>query len=86
MSHGADKIVMNHGKCSHFQYIVVKPKHLNYMIEIQNLKLQVRYITDRWNTRVYDSIILLIGEVWAHKTKITPPLFIEVPVPMQVSE
>jgi hypothetical protein len=26
-------------------------------------------------------IYALIGEVWAHKTNLTPPVFIEVPVP-----
>jgi hypothetical protein len=31
-------------------------------------------------------IIVLTGEVWTHKTSLTPPLFIEVPVPTHDSE
>ena len=34
----------------------------------------------------HDRIISLILEVWVHKTRLTPPLFIEVPVPSQESE
>ena len=34
----------------------------------------------------HDRIISLILEVWVHKTGLTPPLFIEVPVPSQESE
>ena len=35
---------------------------------------------------LHDCIISLRGEVWVHKTSLTPPLFIEVPVPSQESE
>jgi hypothetical protein len=35
---------------------------------------------------LHDCIISLRGEVWAHKTNLTLPLFIEVPVPRQESE
>jgi len=35
---------------------------------------------------VHDRAILLRTEVWAHKTGLTPPLFIEVSVPTQDSE
>ena len=34
----------------------------------------------------HDRIILLSGEVWAYETSLTPPLFIEVPVPCQESK
>jgi len=33
--------------------------------------------------RLPDRIRSLRGEVWAHKTSLTPTLFIEVPVPCQ---
>jgi hypothetical protein len=36
--------------------------------------------------RVHDRIISLRGKVWAHKTRFTPPLFIEVPVSNQEDE
>ena len=36
--------------------------------------------------RLRDRIISLRREVWAYKTSLTPPLFIEVPVPSQESE
>jgi hypothetical protein len=32
---------------------------------------------------LHDRIISLRGEVWVHKTNLTPPLLIEVPVPSQ---
>jgi hypothetical protein len=35
---------------------------------------------------LHDRIISLKGELWAHKTSLTLPLFIEVPVPGQESE
>ena len=35
---------------------------------------------------LHDSIISLIMEVWAHKTTLTLPIFIEVPVPSYKSE
>ena len=35
---------------------------------------------------LYDYIISLRGQVWAHKISLTPPLLIEVPVPRQESE
>ena len=34
---------------------------------------------------LHDSIISLRGKVWAHTTSLTPPRFIEVPVPSQES-
>jgi hypothetical protein len=36
--------------------------------------------------RLHDHIISLKRKVWAHKTSLTLPLFIEVPVPNQESE
>ena len=33
-----------------------------------------------------DQIISLRDQIWAHRTSLTPPLFIEVPVPSQESE
>ena len=33
-----------------------------------------------------DSIISLRGQAWAHETRLTSPLFIEVPAPSQESE
>ena len=35
---------------------------------------------------MHDRLISLSIEVWVHKTSLTPPLFIEVPVPIQESE
>ena len=35
---------------------------------------------------LHDSIILLRGEVWTHKTSLSSPLFIGVPVPRKGSE
>ena len=35
---------------------------------------------------MHDSIISLRRKVWPNKTSLTPPLFIEVPVPSQESE
>ena len=35
---------------------------------------------------LHDRLISLSIEVWVHKTSLTPPLFIEVPVPIQESE
>ena len=35
---------------------------------------------------LHDSSISKRGEDWAHKTSLTPPLFIEMPVPIQESE
>ena len=35
---------------------------------------------------MYDDIISLRGEVWAHKTSLIPPLVIVVPVPSQESD
>jgi len=35
---------------------------------------------------LHDHIISLRGEVWANTTSLTPPSFIEVPVPSQESE
>ena len=35
---------------------------------------------------LYDRIIPLNEEVWAHKTRLTPPLFIELPVPNHESQ
>ena len=35
---------------------------------------------------LHDRIISLSGEVWAHKTSLTPPLFIGVPVASQESK
>jgi len=32
-----------------------------------------------------DQFMLIRGEVWAHKTSLTPPLFIDAPVPNQES-
>lgn len=34
----------------------------------------------------YDRIIAQTGEAWGHKTRLTPPLVIEVPLPCQQSE
>jgi len=34
----------------------------------------------------HDRIISLRGEVWTHKTSLTPPLYIEVPVPTEECE
>ena len=36
--------------------------------------------------RLNDLVMLLRVEVWANKTSLTPPLFIEVPVPGHISE
>ena len=35
---------------------------------------------------VHDRIMSLRVETWAHRTSLTPPLFIELPVPNQESE
>ena len=35
---------------------------------------------------LHDLVISLRGEVWFHKTSLTPPYFIEVSVPSQVSK
>jgi hypothetical protein len=35
---------------------------------------------------LHDHIIELRGEAWAHKTSLTPPVSIRVPVPSQESE
>ena len=37
-------------------------------------------------THLHDCIISIRGEVWAHKTSLTTPLFIEVSVPSQESD
>ena len=42
-------------------------------------------IYDGWDF-IHDRVISLRGELWAHKTSLTPPLFIEVSVPSQESE
>jgi hypothetical protein len=39
-----------------------------------------------YGKQFHDSIILRNGEVFDHKNSLTPPLFIEVPVPSQKSE
>jgi hypothetical protein len=36
--------------------------------------------------QLHDPIISLRGKVWAHKTSLTPSLFIEVPAPSQESK
>ena len=39
-----------------------------------------------YGKQLHDRIILLRREFWAHKIIVTPPLFIEVPVPSQESD
>jgi hypothetical protein len=36
-----------------------------------------------WEKTRHDRIMSLRVEVWTHKTSLTPPLYIEVPVPSQ---
>jgi hypothetical protein len=43
------------------------------------------HFTQMWK-HVHDHIISLRGGVWAHKTSLSPPLFIEVPVQSQESK
>jgi hypothetical protein len=45
---------------------------------ITNIIIAVNYL--------HDHIISLRGEIWAHNTSLTPPLFIEVFLPSQESE
>jgi hypothetical protein len=57
-----------------------------YIITLKT-RLYVRLVillTD--GRQLLDKIISLRGEAWVHKTSLTPPLCIEVPVPSQESE
>jgi hypothetical protein len=50
----------------------------SYFFKVHILLIRVKHL--------HDQIISLRDQIWAHRTSLTPPLFIEVPVPSQESE
>jgi len=52
------------------------------LITVDYTRLYVRFdILLTCMRQLHDNIISLRGEAWAHKTRLTPPHFIEVSVP-----
>ena len=71
----------------HYYVLCIMFKIIPFFIIMLFNRLYVRIdILPTYENHFHDRIISLRGQVWAHKTSLTPPLFIGVPVPSQKSK
>ena len=70
----------------HFIHIICNVQDYSglYSKVVHPVKCEDILLTSR--KHLYDRIIPLYEDVWAHKTSLTPPLFIELPVPNHESQ